>query len=41
MKGKDGVEMSEAVVKETAHKYQEAFEMLTGQKWVDVVKNSA
>ena len=41
LKGKDGVEMTDAVVKETAHKYQEAFEMLTGQKWAEVVKNSA
>ncbi|THZ85719.1 phosphoribosylaminoimidazole-succinocarboxamidesynthase [Aureobasidium pullulans] len=41
LKGKDGVEMTEAVVKETAKKYREAFEMLTGQKWDDVVKSSA
>lgn len=41
LKGKDGVEMTDAVVKETAKKYREAFEMLTGQKWDDVVKNSA
>ncbi|THY51623.1 phosphoribosylaminoimidazole-succinocarboxamidesynthase [Aureobasidium pullulans] len=41
LKGKDGVEMTEAVVKETAKKYCEAFEMLTGQKWDDVVKSSA
>ncbi|KAG9630332.1 putative phosphoribosylaminoimidazole-succinocarboxamide synthase, partial [Aureobasidium melanogenum] len=32
LKGKDGVEMTDAVVKETAKKYREAFEMLTGQK---------
>ncbi|THX39201.1 phosphoribosylaminoimidazole-succinocarboxamidesynthase [Aureobasidium pullulans] len=41
LKGKDGVEMTEAVVKETAKKYREAFEMLTDQKWDDVVKSSA
>ncbi|THV93722.1 phosphoribosylaminoimidazole-succinocarboxamidesynthase [Aureobasidium pullulans] len=41
LKGKDRVEMTEAVVKETAKKYREAFEMLTGQKWDDVVKSSA
>ncbi|KAH0354119.1 putative phosphoribosylaminoimidazole-succinocarboxamide synthase, partial [Aureobasidium melanogenum] len=41
LKGKDGVEMTDAVVKETAKKYREAFEMLTGQKWDDVVKSSA
>ncbi|KAI5259380.1 phosphoribosylaminoimidazole-succinocarboxamidesynthase [Aureobasidium subglaciale] len=41
LKGKDGVEMTDAVVKETAKKYREAFEMLTGQKWDEVVKNGA
>ncbi|KAI4727465.1 phosphoribosylaminoimidazole-succinocarboxamidesynthase [Aureobasidium sp. EXF-10728] len=41
LKGKDGVEMTDAVVKETANKYREAFEMLTGQKWDEVVKSSA
>ncbi|KAI4718429.1 phosphoribosylaminoimidazole-succinocarboxamidesynthase [Aureobasidium sp. EXF-10727] len=41
LKGKDGVEMTDAVVKETANKYREAFEMLTGQKWDEVVKGSA
>ncbi|KAH0371672.1 putative phosphoribosylaminoimidazole-succinocarboxamide synthase, partial [Aureobasidium melanogenum] len=41
LKGKDGVEMTDAVVKETAKKYREAFEMLTGQKWDEVVKSSA
>ncbi|KAI4763697.1 phosphoribosylaminoimidazole-succinocarboxamidesynthase [Aureobasidium sp. EXF-3400] len=41
LKGKDGVEMTDAVVKETAKKYREAFEMLTGQKWDDVVKSGA
>ena len=40
LKGKDGVEMTDSVVKETAKKYREAFEMLTGQKWDDVVKSS-
>ncbi|CAD0099612.1 unnamed protein product [Aureobasidium mustum] len=41
LKGKDGVEMTDAVVKETAKKYREAFEMLTGQKWDEVVKSNA
>jgi phosphoribosylaminoimidazole-succinocarboxamide synthase len=41
LKGKDGVEMTDAVVKETAKKYREAFEMLTGQKWDEVIKSSA
>lgn len=41
LKGKDGVEMPEDVVKETASKYQEAFEKLTGKKWEDAVKGSA
>lgn len=38
LKGKDGVEMPEDVVKETASKYQEAFEKLTGKKWEDAIK---
>lgn len=41
LKGKDGVEMPEDVVKETASKYQEAFENLTGKKWENAVKGSA
>jgi phosphoribosylaminoimidazole-succinocarboxamide synthase len=30
--------MPEEVVNKTAEKYREAFEKLTGQKWVDAVK---
>ena len=37
LKGKEGVEMPEAVVKETAKKYREAFEQLVGRKWEDVL----
>ncbi|KAF2160283.1 hypothetical protein M409DRAFT_37781 [Zasmidium cellare ATCC 36951] len=33
LKGKDGVKMPEEVVQETASKYREAYEMLTGKKW--------
>ncbi|CAK3777800.1 Phosphoribosylaminoimidazole-succinocarboxamide synthase [Lecanosticta acicola] len=33
LKGKPGVSMPEEVVKETASKYQEAYEKLTGKKW--------
>jgi phosphoribosylaminoimidazole-succinocarboxamide synthase len=40
LKGKDRVEMTEAVVNETAKKYREAFELLTGQKWDEVIKSS-
>ncbi|KAL9621750.1 MAG: hypothetical protein Q9160_003868 [Pyrenula sp. 1 TL-2023] len=36
LKGKDGVEMPEAVVKETARRYREAYEILTGSKWEDI-----
>ena len=32
-KGKEGVEMSEDVVTETANKYREAYEKLTGKQW--------
>lgn len=38
LKGKQGVEMPEEVVNKTAEKYREAFEMLTGQKWVNAIK---
>jgi len=33
LKGRDGVEMPEAVVQETARKYREAFQKLTGKNW--------
>ena len=33
LKGKDGVSMPEEVVKETASKYREAYEKITGEKW--------
>jgi len=32
-KGKEGVDMDEHVVEETARKYREAYEWLTGKKW--------
>lgn len=38
LKGKDGVEMSEEVVKNTAAKYTEAFEKLTGKVWSQAFK---
>lgn len=34
LKGKQGIEMPVDVVVETAKKYQEAFEKLTGKKWI-------
>ena len=37
LKGKDGVEMTDEVTKETASKYREAFEKLTGQSWEDAL----
>ena len=37
LKGKEGVEMTDAVTKETASKYREAFEKLTGQSWESAV----
>ena len=37
LKGKEGVEMPEAVVMETARKYREAFEKLTGRRWEDAL----
>ncbi|PPJ55983.1 hypothetical protein CBER1_03581 [Cercospora berteroae] len=33
LKGKDGVSMTEEVAKETASKYREAYEKITGEKW--------
>jgi len=39
LKGKDGVEMTEAVVQETARKYREAFEKLTGQSWEEALES--
>ncbi|KAG9230031.1 phosphoribosylaminoimidazole-succinocarboxamide synthase [Amylocarpus encephaloides] len=38
LKGKEGVSMPEAVVKETAEKYREAFEKLTGSRLEDVLE---
>jgi phosphoribosylaminoimidazole-succinocarboxamide synthase len=38
LKGKQGVEMPEEVVKETTKKYREAFEKLTAKNWEDAVK---
>jgi phosphoribosylaminoimidazole-succinocarboxamide synthase len=38
LKGKQGVRMPEDVVLETAKKYREAFERLTGGSWEDAVK---
>ncbi len=40
LKGKEGVRMPEEVVKETASKYKEAFELLTGRKWSEAVKRA-
>jgi phosphoribosylaminoimidazole-succinocarboxamide synthase len=37
LKGKEGVKMPDDVVKETASKYREAFESLTGRKWEDAL----
>lgn len=37
LKGKQGVSMPEEVVKNTAEKYREAFEKLTGKKWLDAI----
>ncbi|KAG0650211.1 Phosphoribosylaminoimidazole-succinocarboxamide synthase [Hyphodiscus hymeniophilus] len=37
LKGKQGVSMPEEVVKETARKYKEAYEGLTGAKWENAV----
>lgn len=38
LKGKQGVEMTEEVVKETRNKYVEAFEKLTGENWEEALK---
>jgi phosphoribosylaminoimidazole-succinocarboxamide synthase len=38
LKGKQSVKMPEEVVNKTAEKYREAFEKLTGQKWMDTVR---
>jgi phosphoribosylaminoimidazole-succinocarboxamide synthase len=38
LKGEEGVRMPEDVVKETAKKYREAFEKLTGGSWEDALK---
>ncbi|KAF2747529.1 phosphoribosylaminoimidazole-succinocarboxamide synthase-like protein [Sporormia fimetaria CBS 119925] len=35
LKGKPGVKLPEDVVKETARKYKEAYEKITGEKWED------
>jgi len=37
LKGKQGVEMPEMIVKNTRAKYVEAFEMLTARKWDDTI----
>ncbi|KAK2625415.1 hypothetical protein QTJ16_004727 [Diplocarpon rosae] len=36
--GKQGVAMPETIVRNTAEKYREAFEKLTGQQWLDAVQ---
>lgn len=38
LKGKQGVAMPEEVVKNTAEKYRDAFEKLTGKKWSDAIR---
>ena len=40
LKGKENVSMPQEVVEETAKKYQEAFERLTGKKWTDALGHS-
>ncbi|PQE15204.1 phosphoribosylaminoimidazole-succinocarboxamide synthase protein [Rutstroemia sp. NJR-2017a WRK4] len=40
LKSKEGVAMPEDIVSQTAHKYREAFEKLTGRKWEDALKAS-
>lgn len=37
LKGKEGVEMPQDIVDKTAGKYREAFEKLTGSKWLSSV----
>jgi len=39
LKGKQGVRMPENVVLETAEKYREAFEKLTGRKWSEALES--
>jgi phosphoribosylaminoimidazole-succinocarboxamide synthase len=39
LKGKEGVEMPEEIVRETKAKYVEAFEKLTGRKWEEALKS--
>lgn len=41
LKGKQDVEMPEAVVAQTASKYREAFEKLTGRKWDEALAAEA
>ncbi|KAM3068285.1 Bifunctional purine biosynthetic protein ade1 [Clarireedia jacksonii] len=38
LKGKEGVTMPDDIVAQTAQKYREAFEKLTGRKWEDALK---
>ncbi|KAF7867215.1 hypothetical protein EAF04_005298 [Stromatinia cepivora] len=38
LKGKQGVAMPEEIMSQTAEKYREAFEKLTGRKWEDALK---
>lgn len=38
LKGKQGVAMPEDIKSQTAEKYREAFEKLTGRKWADALK---
>ncbi|KAI9641062.1 Bifunctional purine biosynthetic protein ade1 [Ciborinia camelliae] len=38
LKGKQGVAMPEDIMSQTAEKYREAFEKLTGRKWEDALK---
>ncbi len=38
LKGKQGVKIPQEIVHNTAEKYREAFEKLTGQKWADAIK---
>jgi phosphoribosylaminoimidazole-succinocarboxamide synthase len=40
-KGKEGVSMPEDIMLETAEKYREAFEKLTGKKWLDALNQKA
>lgn len=40
-KGKEGVSMPQEIADETAAKYAEAFEKLTGKKWVDALASGA